>query len=87
MDIRLPIRLEEFVRAKVRSGDYADPSEVIGDALRLLERRDEVYRRKLEALREAIDKGAASGIAEDFSFEKINAELDAELDGVSAPPR
>ena len=87
MDIRLPTRLEEFVRAKVKSGDYADPSEVIGDALRLLERRDEVYREKLEALRAAIDKGAASGIAEDFSFEKLNAELDAELDGAIGTTR
>jgi len=82
MHIRLPAKLEEFVRSKVDSGAYSDASEVVGDALRLLERRDEVYRQKLEALRTAVTIGDASGLAEDFSFDSLNDELDAELGGV-----
>jgi antitoxin ParD1/3/4 len=81
MQIRLPASLEEFIQSKVDSGLYGNPSEVIGDALRLLRRQDELDRRKLDALRSAIETGIASGIAEDSSFDSINAELDAELDG------
>lgn len=81
MQIRLPTSLEDFVRSKVASGLYDDPSEVISDALRLLLRQDEIDRGKLEVLRVAIDAGMASGIAEDSSFDSLNAELAAELDG------
>ena len=83
MQIRLPAALEEFVQSKVSSGLYDNPSDVIGDALRLLKRQDEIDRQKLDALRAAIAAGAASGVAEDFSFDRLNAKLAAELDGPS----
>jgi antitoxin ParD1/3/4 len=87
MNIRLPTNLEEFVQAKVASGLYADPSEVIGDALRLLRRRDELDQRKLEVLRQAVAAGEGSGLAENSSFDMLSAELEAELDGPHAPAR
>ena len=34
MELSLPPQLEEFVRAQVRSGRYADEQEVVRDALR-----------------------------------------------------
>jgi antitoxin ParD1/3/4 len=78
MDIRLAPKLEEYVRSKVASGHYGNASEVVSDALRLLLAQDELNRNKLEALRSAIRSGLASGVAEDFSFEALNAELDEE---------
>ena len=41
MEIVLTQELEQFVKAKVRSGRYADASEVVREALRDLERRQE----------------------------------------------
>jgi antitoxin ParD1/3/4 len=81
VDVRLPAALEEYIQSKVTSGLYDDPSAVIGDALRLLKRQDELDRQKLETLRAAIAAGAASGLAEGFSFDELNTELGAELDG------
>jgi putative addiction module CopG family antidote len=39
MTIHLPEHREEFVRSLVRGGEYASESEVIDEALRLLEQR------------------------------------------------
>ncbi|MFM7225885.1 MAG: type II toxin-antitoxin system ParD family antitoxin [Actinomycetota bacterium] len=36
MDVTLPSQLEDFVRAQVRTGRYADAQEVVADALRRL---------------------------------------------------
>ncbi len=65
---------EDFVRTQVESGRYASASEVIRDALRLLEDR--------EAARAAIDKGIEEGIADAdagrvFDAEEVFDELEA----------
>lgn len=49
MKVTLPRELEEYVKTKVRSGRYADPSEVVREALRALEQRDAVESPALEA--------------------------------------
>jgi len=56
-NISLPKDLEDFVSAKVASGEYAHASEVIRDGLRLLIREEA---EKLERLRDAIQKGIES---------------------------
>jgi antitoxin ParD1/3/4 len=55
-NISLPRDLEEYVSAKVSSGEYAHASEVVRDGLRLLMRQEA---EKLEWLREAISKGVS----------------------------
>jgi antitoxin ParD1/3/4 len=50
---------EHLIRSLVDSGRYASASEVVRDALRLVEEREEVRRVKLEALRSALDAGLA----------------------------
>ena len=55
-NVSLPRRLEDFVDAKVASGEYAHASDVVCDGLRLLMERDAA---KLEWLRQAIAKGSA----------------------------
>ena len=49
MEISLPVELEAFVQAKVRSGRYADPSDVIRTALRQMESQGEYESPALEA--------------------------------------
>ncbi|HVT52782.1 MAG TPA: type II toxin-antitoxin system ParD family antitoxin [Dongiaceae bacterium] len=59
MQISLPPKLEELVREKVESGRYSDASEVIRDALKLMQELDAVQGMKLERLREELAKGEA----------------------------
>ena len=65
---------ENFIRDLVASGRYSTASEVMRDALRLVEEREERRKLKLEALRSDIQKGLDSGPAEDFDVEDIITE-------------
>ncbi len=49
-------KLEELVREKVDSGLYNNASEVIREALRLMQEHDEIRRLKLERLRDELAK-------------------------------
>ncbi len=49
MDIQLTGQLTEFIQDKVRSGRYADASDVVREALRVLERQEEYESPALEA--------------------------------------
>jgi antitoxin ParD1/3/4 len=59
MHVSLTPKLEELVREKVESGLYNNASEVIREALRLLQEHDELRRLKLERLRAALAAGEA----------------------------
>ena len=52
---------ERFIKQQVDDGRYASASEVVRDALRLLESRQEERAAALEALRTEVQKGLASG--------------------------
>jgi antitoxin ParD1/3/4 len=70
-NVSLPEKLDQFITAKVAAGDYANASEVMRTALRVLERDEREYEEKLAALRAAINEGLASGIAEPGVFSRI----------------
>ena len=70
-NVNLPEKLDKFITAKVEAGDYANASEVMRTALRLLERDEREYEEKMTALRSAIAEGDASGDAEEGVFERI----------------
>ena len=57
MNVSLKADWEQFVEAKVASGEYETASEVIRDALRLLKREDEKRQAMLKALRSEIMAG------------------------------
>lgn len=59
MNVSLTPQLESFVQEKVASGLYTSASEVIREALRMMEEQDHLKAIKLEALRKEIDKGLA----------------------------
>ena len=60
MNVSLTPELEQFVQAKVKSGRYLSASEVIREALRLLEERDRLYQARLADLQKEITIGVES---------------------------
>lgn len=63
--------LSEFVKAKVSSGRYTSASEVVREALRIMEQTEEA---RLAFLRNAWAAGQASGDAGPADFESIKAQ-------------
>ena len=57
MNVSLTPTLEELVQRKVATGLYNSASEVIREALRLLEERDELRKVRLGTLRQEISVG------------------------------
>lgn len=64
MNVNLTPELEELVRSKVASGRYSSASEVVREALRLLEEQDQIRAARLQQLRSDIRKGLDSGAAQ-----------------------
>jgi len=75
-NVSLTKELDEFVSSRVEGGLYANASEVMRTALRLLEKEEREYEEKLAALRAAIADGLASGVAEPGVFERLDAYID-----------
>ena len=57
MDVTLPKSLEALIRRKVDDGHYSTEDEVVADALRLMQARDEAAQIKRTRLQDAIDRG------------------------------
>ena len=74
-NVNLTQELDRFVLARVESGRFENASEVVRAALRTLEREEQLYEAKLEALRAAIDEGDASGIARGDAFAQVRKTL------------
>jgi antitoxin ParD1/3/4 len=70
-NVSLTKELDEFVSSRVEGGLYANASEVMRTALRLLEKEEREYEEKMTALRAAIAVGDASEDAEEGVFERI----------------
>jgi antitoxin ParD1/3/4 len=70
-NVNLTKELDRFVARSVKRGRYANASEVMRSALRLLEREEREDEAKLKALRKAIDEGDAGGDAEPGVFDRI----------------
>ncbi len=66
-----PPHFEELVKVKVESGLYNSASEVMREALRLLEERNQLRELRLEELRREIQKGIDSGTATPLDMEEI----------------
>ena len=61
-NINLTLDMDRYITERVQSGQYSDASEVIGIALRTLE-REEQEQMKWKALEAALEEGMNSGIA------------------------
>lgn len=65
--ITLGDHLEGFISTQIGTGRYGNASEVVRASLRLLEEHEQ----KVEALRQALIKGEASGDAGALDFDAI----------------
>jgi antitoxin ParD1/3/4 len=74
MNINLTPQLEEMVREKVNSGLYTSASEVVREALRLMEEKDQLLAAKLEQLRKDIQDGLDSGPAAAWDLSDIKRQ-------------
>ncbi|RJP26092.1 MAG: type II toxin-antitoxin system ParD family antitoxin [Candidatus Omnitrophota bacterium] len=72
MHVSLTDRLEEFVREKINSGFYKNASEVISEALRLMEQNDRLHQIKLDRLRKAVRIGDVQYARGEFSTRTID---------------
>jgi len=63
MNVTLTPELEEMVRKKLASGRYTSASEVIREALQVLDAQDHLPDAKLDQLRRDIQEGLESGPA------------------------
>jgi antitoxin ParD1/3/4 len=66
------------VQRAVETGAYASNSEVMRDALRLWERREELRTLEIAQLKRAYDDGIASGEPREVDRRTLLAELKAE---------
>ncbi len=81
MNVNLTPELENIVHAKVRTGRYNSASEVVREALRLMDERDQARAMHQAVIRRKIDEGWASASSGKLlSGEDVFAELEAKLD-------
>lgn len=73
MNINLTPQLEELVRQKVESGRYTSASEVVREALRLMEEKDQFKEARLGQLRQDIQDGLNSGTSVAWNAADIKA--------------
>ena len=73
MNVNLTPQLEEIVRAKVKSGMYNSASEVVREALRLMDNQDQMRQLKIEDLRREIQSGIESGASEPWDAAAVKA--------------
>ncbi len=84
MNVSLTPELEKMVQSKVRTGRYNSASEVVREALRLMDERDQIKEMNRDELRKKITVGLKSleegrhSDGEEF-FAQMEAELDEEI--------
>ncbi|GLI91660.1 type II toxin-antitoxin system ParD family antitoxin [Methylocystis echinoides] len=83
MSVSLTPELEQLVRQKVDTGRYTSASEVLREALRLLEERDQLEASRKDEIRAKVAAGMASLRAGDSVdgeafFDRLEAELEAQ---------
>jgi antitoxin ParD1/3/4 len=86
MNISLTPQLEEMVNQKIASGMYTPASEVIREALRLLNEHDRIREAQIQEMREKILAGMAEvreGKTKPFNADEIKAKGRERLDRAS----
>ncbi len=80
MNVSLTPELEQLIHDRVSSGRYHSASEVVREALRLLEARDELRQLRLAELRKKVAAGLESldrgeGLDGEAVFDELGAGL------------
>ena len=79
MNVSLPEELAKFVKDKVSTGRYGSSSEVVREALRLMEKTERREAERLALLRHAWKEGIDSGDAAEIDFAALKKEGRARL--------
>jgi antitoxin ParD1/3/4 len=77
--VNLTEHLDRFIEAGIASGRFSNASEVVREALRLLEQREQEDRAKIEWLRAAAKEGFDAADSGDCVTLNSEEELDAFL--------
>ena len=82
MNVTLSGDLEELVQNKVRSYGFQSPDEVVREALRLMDERDQFLALHKDEIKQQIAAGLESlrrgeGLDGEVVFDEVLAELDA----------
>ncbi len=77
MNVSLTPDLEKYVQEKVGTGRYRSSSEVVREALRLLEEKDQERAQRLALLKEEIQQGIDSGPSKPLDMKAVIAEAKA----------
>ena len=77
MDVTVPKSLEALIRRKVDEGHYSTEDEVVADALRLMQARDEAAEIKRARLTDAIERGYDDVAAGKVTRLESDDEIDA----------
>ena len=83
MNVNLTPQLEALVRQKVESGLYGSASEVVREALRLLEEQDRLRAARLEQLRQEVRAGLDSGPAASWDPKQVKHQGRARRQGTA----
>ena len=73
MNVSLPDPIKHWVEAQAHSGRYSNASDYVRDLIR----RDQERAADIARLQAVITEGVESGVAEDFSMEDIQSDLDS----------
>jgi len=79
VSVSLPESVADFVKEKIASGRYGSSSEVVSEALRLMQVAERQDAEKLTWLREAWEKGVDSGDAGELDFAELKREARSRL--------
>jgi antitoxin ParD1/3/4 len=74
MNVNLTPQLEDLVRSKVSSGLYTSASEVVREALRLMQEQDRLREARLEELRREVRRGLDGGPGEEWNATDLKAK-------------
>jgi antitoxin ParD1/3/4 len=84
ISISLTPELLSLIKAKVASGRYTSTSEVVREALRLLERLDRLEEQRIKELRQAWREGIESGDAGPLDLGELR---ETALQGLQSRPK
>ena len=74
MNVSLTPDLERYIQEKVDAGRYRSSSEVVREALRLLEEKDQEREQRLAILRNEIQRGVDSGASRPLNMKEVIAK-------------
>jgi antitoxin ParD1/3/4 len=72
MNVSLPDPMKQWVETQARTGRYSNASDYVRDLIR----KDQERAAHIARLQTLITEGLESGVAENFSMDEIQTELD-----------